>query len=85
MFADPIYYTEAEAAMIGRLAQVRARADAGDRRAKAQIAQVARRLAALTRQAKRGNAKAARAAQVLQESGLFVTSQSFQMNGFRVL
>lgn len=89
LFADnedgPIHYTEPEAAMIGRLAQVRARADAGNRQAKAQIAGVARRLAALTAQAKRGNAKAARAAAVLRESGLLVTSQSFSMNGFQVL
>jgi len=85
MLSDPIRYTEAEAAMIGRLAQVRALADAGNRRAKAQIAQVARQLVALVKQAKRGNARAARAAQVLQESGLFVSSQSFAMDGFQVL
>ena len=72
-------YTEAEAAMIGRLAQVRARADGGNRKAKAQIAQVARQLATLTAQARRGNARAKRAAQVLRESGLLVTSQTFAM------
>jgi hypothetical protein len=81
LFADPIRYTETEAAMIGRLAQVRALADAGNRRAKAQIAQVARQMAAFQKQAKRGNAKAARAAQVLEESGLLVSSQTFAMEG----
>jgi hypothetical protein len=85
IFADPIRYTEAEAAMIGRLAQVRALADAGNKRAKAQIAQVARQLAAFAKQAKRGNVKAARAAQVLEESGLLVSSQTFAMEGCRVL
>jgi hypothetical protein len=85
MFSDPIRYTEPEAAMIGRLAQVRAAADAGNRRAKAQIAQLTRKLAALTAQAKRGNTRAARAAEVLRESGLLVSSQSFAMEGCRIL
>jgi hypothetical protein len=75
-----IHYTEAEAAMIGRLALVRARADRGDRKAKAQIATLSRQLAALKRQAKR-NARAARAARVLEESGLLVSSQTFTMPG----
>jgi hypothetical protein len=81
MLSDPIRYTELEAALVNRLAQVRVRADAGDRRAKAQIAQMVRQLAVLTKQAKRGNARAARMAQVLQESGLLVSSQTFAMEG----
>lgn len=77
---SPFRYTEAEAAMVGRLALVRARADRGDRRAKAQIAGVARQLAGLKRRA-RHDVRAARAARVLEESGLFVSSQTFTMPG----
>lgn len=75
----PFRYTEAEAVRVGYLAQVRVRADGGNRQAKAQIAGIARQLASLLKQARRGNAKAARAARVLQESGVLVTSQSFAM------
>jgi hypothetical protein len=75
----PFRYTEAEAALVGRLADVRVRADGGDKRAKAQIAKLTRQLAALEAQARRGNVRAARAAQVLRESGLLVSSQTFAM------
>jgi hypothetical protein len=76
----PIKYTPTEAAMIGRLALVRVRADKGDKKAKSQIATMARQLAALKKQGKR-NARAARAARVLEESGLLVSSQTFVMDG----
>lgn len=74
-------YTEAEAAMIAKLAQVRIAADEGNRKAKAQIAKVGRQLAALKKLAKKGSARAARAAQVLEESGLLNPSQTFAMEG----
>ena len=77
----PFRYTEAEAAFIGRLALVKASADAGNRKAKAKIAAVLRQLAALQKQAKRGNARAARQAQVLEESGILAPSQTFAMEG----
>lgn len=78
---EPFRYTEAEAAFIGRLAMVKAAADAGNRKAKAKIAAVLRQLAALKKQAKRGNARAARQAQVLEESGILAPSQTFAMDG----
>jgi predicted transcriptional regulator len=67
--------------MVARLADVRVRADGGDRRAKAQIAKVAKQVATLAKRAQRGDARAARSLQVLQESGLLVSSQTFAMNG----
>jgi hypothetical protein len=81
MEPEPLRYTEAEAALIGRLAQVRVAADSGNRMAKAKIKAMERQLAGLKRAAKRGNARAARAAKVLEESGLLVTSQVFAMDG----
>jgi hypothetical protein len=75
-------YTEAEAAMIAKLAEVRIAADGGNRKAKAQIAKVGRQLAALKKLARKGSARAARAAQVLEESGLLNPSQTFAMEGF---
>lgn len=78
---EPFRYTEAEAAFIGRLALVKASADAGNRKAKAKIAAVLRQLAVLQKQAKRGNARAARQAQVLEESGILAPSQTFAMEG----
>lgn len=74
-------YTGAEAAMIARLAEVKVAADSGNRRAKAQIAKVLRQLAALQKRAKRGDKRAARAAQVLEESGILAPSQTFAMEG----
>jgi hypothetical protein len=76
---QPFRYTEAEAALVARLADVRVRADSGDRRAKAQITKLTRQLVTLEARARRGNVQAARAAQVLRESGLLVSSQTFAM------
>jgi hypothetical protein len=78
---EPFRYTEAEAAMVARLAEVKVAADNGNRKAKAQIAKVLRQLAALQKLAKRGNARAARQAQVLEESGILAPSQTFAMEG----
>lgn len=78
-FAEPIRYTEAEAKKLAQLAQIRLRADGGDRKAKAQISQLARQLKTLQRQAVRGNTRAARQAQVLEESGLLAPSQTFTL------
>jgi hypothetical protein len=78
-------YTDAEAAMIAKLAQVRIAADGGNRKAKAQIAKVGRQLAALKKLARKGSARAARAAQVLEESGLLNPSQTFAMEGVEPL
>jgi hypothetical protein len=72
-------YTEAEMAMLAKLAEVRVRADAGDKKAKKQIASVERQARTLERQAKRGNAKAARKLRVLDESGVLRSSQVFAM------
>lgn len=83
-FADndePFRYTEAEAIMVSKLAEVKVLADAGNRKAKAKIAAVLRQLAVLQKQAKRGNARAARQAQVLEESGILAPSQTFAMEG----
>jgi hypothetical protein len=78
---EPFRYTEAEAAQVARLAQVRVAADSGNRAAKQKIKTMERQLAALKRAAKQGNARAARAAKVLEESGLLVSSQIFAMEG----
>lgn len=77
----PFHYTEAEAAEIAKLAAIRIRADSGDRRAKAQIAKIAGKLNTLRRQARAGDARAARKARALEESGLLTTSQTFAMDG----
>ena len=79
---EPFRYTEAEAAMIARLAEVKVAADGGNRRAKVQIAKVLKQLAALQKRARRGDKRAARAAQVLEESGILAPSQTFAMEGF---
>jgi hypothetical protein len=76
---EPFRYTDAEMAMLAKLAEVRVRADAGDRKAKRQIAKVERQVRTLERQAKRGNAKAARKLRVLDESGVLRSSQVFAM------
>ena len=68
-------------ALLASLAQIRVRADAGDKRAKKQVKKLTRQLAKLAKQAKRGNAAAARRYRVLNESGLFAPSQVFAMNG----
>lgn len=75
----PFRYTDAEMAMLARLALVKVDADAGDRKAKKQIAGVKRKLNTLRRQARRGNAKAARRVRVIEESGLLEPSQVFAM------
>ena len=77
----PFRYTEAEAQTIAKLAETRVKADAGDRKAKAQIAALQRKVKALMGPARRGNARAARQLRVLQESGLLVSSQTFAMTG----
>ena len=77
----PFRYTEAEAAEIAKLADIRVRADGGDRRAKVQIAKVQGQLAALKQRARRGDVKAARRARALEESGLLTWSQTFAMEG----
>jgi hypothetical protein len=79
---EPFRYTEAEAAMIARIAEVKVAADSGDRKAKKQIAKVLKQLAALQKRARRGDKRAARAAQVLEESGILAPSQTFAMEGF---
>jgi hypothetical protein len=76
---EPFRYTDAEMAMLAKLAEVRVRADAGDKKAKRQIASVERQVRTLERQAKRGNAKAARKLRVLDESGVLRSSQVFAM------
>jgi hypothetical protein len=83
LFAQPdeesFRYTEAEAAMVAKLAQVRVAADGGNRKAKMQIAKLARQLAVLRAQARHGSARAARAVRVWEESGLLEPSQTFAM------
>ena len=84
MFGDlpePLRYTEKEAAMLARLAEVRVVADAGDRKAKRKMAQLRKQLATLHKRAKKGNAVAARAVLVIEESGLLEPSQTFEMDG----
>ncbi len=78
-------YTEAEAAMIGKLAMIKVAADSGNRKAKAKVAAVLRQLAALKKAAKKGNARAARQVQVLEESGILAPSQTFAMEGATAL
>jgi ATP-dependent protease HslVU (ClpYQ) ATPase subunit len=77
----PLRYTEAEAAMLAKLADVRVRADGGDKKAKAQIKKVEKQLTKLQKRARKGDVRAARAALVLEESGLLVPSQTFAMEG----
>ena len=74
-------YTEVEAAMLARLADVRVRADSGDKKAKKQIAKLSRQITLLMRKARRGDARAARQMRVLQESGILEPSQVFAMDG----
>lgn len=76
----PFHYTEAEAAEIAKLAEIRVKADGGDRRAKAQIAKLQGQLNVLKRRARTGDARAARKAKALEESGLLTTSQTFAMD-----
>lgn len=78
---DTFRYTEAEAAMIAKLAAVKVAADNGNRKARKQIAKVLKQLAALRRRARRGDTRAARQAQVLEESGILAPSQTFAMEG----
>lgn len=81
---EPFRYTDAEMAMLAKLAEVRVRADTGDKKAKRQIANVERQVRTLERQAKRGNAKAARKLRVLDESGVLRSSRVFAMEGFGI-
>lgn len=78
-------YTQQEMELIAKLAVIRVRADSGDRKAKARMAALAREVKALEAAGRRGNAKAARKAEVLRESGLLVSSQTFAMNGVQIL
>jgi hypothetical protein len=77
---EPLRYTEAEMRMLSAAAQVRVRADAGDKKAKKELKKLLRHVAALKKKAKRSPA-AARSYRVLTESGLLVPSQTFAMNG----
>jgi hypothetical protein len=77
----PFRFTEAEAKLVAALAQVRTRADAGDKRARAKIAKLERQVAALARRARKGDAKAARTVRMFTESGLLEPSQVFAMEG----
>lgn len=77
-------FTEAEGAMIAKLATVRARADAGNAAARRQMAQLRRQIASLEKQARRGVASAKRRLLVLVTSGILEPSQTFAMNGFVV-
>jgi hypothetical protein len=78
-------FTDAEVALISALATARARADAGDRQARARMAQLNHQVVSLARLAKRGNAGAARRLLVLRESGILQRSQSLAMNGPAIL
>jgi hypothetical protein len=73
--------TEAEMAMLAAAANIRVRADGGDRKAKRQIATLTRKIAALGKRAKRGDARAQRAYMVWQSSGILQPSQTFTMDG----
>jgi hypothetical protein len=73
--------TDAEMAMLASLAETRARADAGNARARKQMTALERKTTTLGKRAKRGDAKAARLLRVLNESGILQTSQTFAMNG----
>ncbi len=73
--------TDKEAQMVASWAMTRARADEGDKHAKAKMTALTRQMKTLAAQAKRGNAKAARTLLVLRESGLLERSQTLALDG----
>jgi hypothetical protein len=71
--------TEDEMSMLAALAEVRASADTGDKKAKTQMTKLERQVVLLTKRARHGDAKAARRVRVLYESGILQSSQRFAM------
>jgi hypothetical protein len=69
-------FTEEEMAFVAKLAETKAKAEAGDKSAKRQYAKMPKTILALKAKSKKGDLKAKRMLTVLEKSGLFKQGQA---------
>lgn len=79
---EDLVLTDKEKAMLEKIAVAKMKSEGGDKSAKKQLAHLVKDVANLKAMAKHGDAKAKRTLLVLQESGIFTSTQKLDVSGW---